>query len=268
MNVYDINGTTIANFKQNCIGDYHVDYKYDEISNANYTVIRIFKKKTDGTVQFPFVYAPNGTGAGKQSTLQMNSVKTFPIAINAGLFYVSGTDIGKPRGTVIQNSQVIKQETPDSISIYILTVDESGNLGYADRSASGSELVQNGIVSAVCGWAPIIINYDDATLVIPDAYDDQTNAQRQIIGQFGNGDYAILTCEGRDYDHSDGWTMNEARAICKKLGLKFAYNLDGGGSTETVVGKKQINTIYEGTHGRIVPTYIVFNGTNIFEVPN
>ena len=52
------------------------------------------------------------------------------------------------------------------------------------------------------------------------------------------------------------------------MGLKFAFALDGGGSTETVIGETQINTIYEGTYGRKVPTYIIFNGTGIFNVPS
>jgi hypothetical protein len=89
-----------------------------------------------------------------------------------------------------------------------------------------------------------------------------SNAQRQIIGQWGCGDYAIITCEGRSNHNSDGWTIAEAQQICIKHGLKFAYNLDGGGSTETMLGKKHINTIYENETGRCVPTFIVFNGKN------
>lgn len=52
--------------------------------------------------------------------------------------------------------------------------------------------------------------------------------------------------------------------ICVKHGLEFAYLLDGGNSVETVVGSKHINSIYEGNLGRKVPTFIIFNGTNIF----
>ena len=60
----------------------------------------------------------------------------------------------------------------------------------------------------------------------------------------------------------------EAQTICQKIGLKFAYNLDGGGSTETILGKKQINTIYENQTGRKVPSFIVFNGTDEYFVPS
>lgn len=262
--VYSIDGKKLVkDFFENM----HMDYRYDSASDANYTVLRIFKNRVDGEKQYPFVYAPNGSGAATTSALQMNIRDGFEVAINGGVFYTSGADALKPRGIVVQNSVIIKQESV-SAPIYPLTIDANGNLSYATPEDDIEDLIGDGIVSIVSGWSPIIIDYDDATLVIDDAYNDQSNAQRQIIGQFGNGDYAIITCEGRNYDHSDGWTMNEARAICKELGLKFAYNLDGGGSTETVIGKKQVNTIYEGTYGRVVPTFIVFNGTDTFSVPD
>lgn len=264
--MYDVNGNRISSsyFWENA----HIDYEYDEATNANYTVIRVFKTKTDGSRQFPFVYVPNGTGVAQKSTLAMNQTKNFYIAINAGVFYVDGgANNLKPRGTVIQNGVLIQQGEDEATEYYPLTIDGNGNFSYVKQGYSGQTLVDNGIVSAVCGWCPWIIDYEDARDIITDGYNPTFNAQRQIIGQFGNGDYAIITCEGRNFDHSDGWTPSEAIAICKKIGLKFAYNLDGGGSTETVIGKKQINTIYEGANGRAVPTYIVFNGTDTFNVP-
>lgn len=268
MGVYDITGNKIGDLDNSFADNMQLDYRFDEATNANYTVLRIFKVKLDGTKQYPFVYVPNGTGAATQSTLQMNIEKKFNVAINGGVFTMSSdSDNGKPRGVIVQDGNLIQQGTSSS-RIFPLVIDSNGDLGYAQPDASGTELIANGAVSVLSGWAPIIINYDDASLVISGAYHDDTNAQRQILGQFGNGDYAIITCEGRNYDHSDGWTIDEAITVCKEIGLRFAYNLDGGGSTETVIGKKQINTIYEGTYGRIVPTYVVFNGTDAFGVPS
>jgi exopolysaccharide biosynthesis protein len=262
---YNLAGDLIVSKADAALGDAHLDYEYDEATNANYTVLRIFQTKLDGSKQYPFVYVPNGTGAAVMSTLEMAEQHDFIAAINAGTFYHAlGTD--KPRGVTIQNGVLVQQGVVTEAPYYPLTIDNSGNLSYAAPDANGNTLISNGIVSAVCGWDPIIIDYADSTEVITDGYEDTSNAQRQIIGQWGNGDYCILTCEGRDYDHSDGWTIAEARTICKKLGLKFAYNLDGGGSTETVIGKKQINTIYENDKGRLVPTYIIFNGSDTFSV--
>ncbi len=260
MPVYDLNGVEIADLSRQSdfalfSSNMQIDYKYDSVGDANYTVIRVFKNRIDGTKQYPFVYCPNGLNAATESTLSMNKRKNYPLAINAGVFNVS-TQI--PSGIVIQDGVLIQDR---SSSGNVLIIDANGNLS-VDDNTSGADLVSAGIVSAIGGIGrnPIINNYE-----IPSGGTWLTdNAQRQIIGQFGNGDYAVITCEGRNYDHSDGWTIAEAQRVCQELGLKFAFNLDGGGSTETVLGKKQINTIYEGTYGRIVPTYIVFNGTDSF----
>lgn len=237
-----------------------VDYAYDESTGAYYTVIRIYKQKLDGSYQYPFVYAPNGAGAGNKSTYDMAVSDGWLLAINSGVFDTSNK---KPDGIVIQGGVVIHNApTATHSKNKPLTIDGNGNLGYAAYDADASELVSAGIVSAVCGFMPIIVDYDAVPASEWNSVSHYTeNAQRQIIGQWGNGDYAIITCEGRSFHNSDGWTIAEAQAICQKHGLKFAYNLDGGGSTETMLGKKHINTIYENATGRVVPTFIVFNGT-------
>lgn len=262
MSVYDISGNLIgdvAETDENTLfaSNMQLDYKHDEESDTNYTVIRIFKTRKDGEKQYPFAYCPNKMNAATQSALEMNRIKKFPIAINAGII---DTSTMIPIGTVIENGVAIR----DGADIYrpVLTIDGNGNLG-TSMETSAATLVSQGIVSALVGVGnnPIISNYE-----IPSGQFITDHAQRQIIGQFGNGDYAIITCEGRSNDNSTGWSIPEAQRVCQELGLKFAYNLDGGGSTETVIGGKQINAIYERTNGRIVSTFIVFNGTTEFPI--
>ena len=221
------------------------------------------------------MYCPNGINSATQSTLEMNLQKKFYCAINGGRFLSTTTDA--PIGTVIQNSTVIQQGAAENFyqgsqlhySLFVLTIDADGDLGYAEPLASASGLISSGIVSAVHGFLPIVINSQDAKQTIVSSYlDNAEDAQRQIIGQKQNGDYVIITAEGRNYKNSTGWTIPQATQVCLAMGLKFAFALDGGGSTETVIGETQINTIYEGTYGRKVPTYIIFNGTGIFNVPS
>ncbi len=254
-----ISNDELGSFIQNT----DIDYAFDSSTNANYTVIRIYKERIDGSKQYPFVYAPNGVDSGQFTTYDLSHDEGWLLAINAGVFDMSNC---KPDGILIQNGEVL-QDIPTATHSQCkpLTIDSNGNLGYAQYNADSSALVDSGIVSAVTGFMPIIVDY---TPVPSSEWNSVThyteNAQRQIIGQFGNGDYAIITCEGRSFDNSDGWTIAEAQAICQKHGLKFAYNLDGGGSTETMLGLKHLNTIYENTTGRKVPTFIVFNGTTTF----
>lgn len=260
MSVYSLNGSklgdvTFENDSNIFSSNMHIDYKFDASGNANYTVIRIFKNRLDGSVQYPFVFCPNKMNAATQSTLSMNKQKGFPIAINAGIL---DTSTLKPLGVVVENGVAVRNS---ELGYTALTIDQNGDLGITNETDAAT-IINNGIVSALVGVGnnPIINNYE-----IPNGIFLNDNAQRQIIGQFGNGDYAIITCEGRNFDHSDGWTIAEAQRVCQEFGLKFAYNLDGGGSTETVIYKKQLNTIYEGSYGRIIGTYIVFNGTNEFK---
>lgn len=247
------------------IDNIDVDYRFDATSNANYTVIRVYKNTIHGGKQYPFVFAPNGAeaaGSRNKSTYEMNTEYGFVLALNAGIFDQSN---GKPDGVLIMNGESFQTGASTTHSqCKPLWIDEDGDLHSSAYDTSSADLISQGCVSAVCGFMPIIVDYDPVPSSewndVSHYYD---NAQRQIIGQFGNGDYAIVTCEGRNYQNSDGWTIAEAQTVCQEIGLKFAYNLDGGGSTELMLGMKHVNTIYDGTYGRKVPTFIVFNGTAI-----
>lgn len=234
-------------------------YAFDDVSSTNYTVFRINKKRIDGTNQFPFLryFSTMITGSTLTSREGWNFV------INGG----TGT------GLIIENSIVIDDTTlPVETGAIPLSINQNGDLGYLDVDfiGKGQTYVQQGVVSAMCGFFPIIDNYEDFNYPtdIPGTNTEAwQHAQRQIIGQFGNGDYLIITSEGRDFDNSIGLTMTDAQRICKKLGVKFAYNLDGGGSVQTYVGKRKTNILYTSGE-RVRGTFIVFNGTDTFNVPN
>lgn len=261
--LYSVNGNIVYNSMSNDFADnMELDYEFDATTNANYTVLRVYQKKKDGTKQYPFVRVP----ASKTTALDLANAEGWYLTINAGLG-MTGVPID---GIAIQNGVLIHDSpTEYHVGAMPITINGSGTLGYTQANPSGATLISQGIVSAILGFCPIIVDYEPVEPPVVEHVSHFTqNAQRQIIGQFGNGDYAIITCEGRNYDHSDGWTIAEAQTICQKLGLKFAYNLDGGGSTATVLGKKQINTIYENETGRQVPSFIVFNGTDTYGIPD
>lgn len=253
--IYDVNGNSIGgDFINSC------QLATGIHEGTFYYALRIFKKKPDGTSQYPFVIAANGTSATDKSALDYALENDFLLVMNSGLGRASGGSY-TPMGVLIQNGQTIQDE---QITYRPLTVDGNGDLGTAAADTTAATLISNGAVSALCSFGPIVEDYDAVSQEDYPSSNWSTNAQRQIIGQYGNGDYAIITCEGRDYDNSVGWTIPQAQSLCVLLNLKFAYNLDGGGSTETVIGKKQLNTIYEGTTGRKVCSFIVFNGKSTY----
>lgn len=234
-----------------------IDYGY--YAGTFYSLTHVNKKRTDGTMQYPFVrYIP-----GRTTAHELAEAENWGLIFNGGV----GTGLG------IENSILITDDpdtdTPGTLS---LTIDRNGDLSYveANTAGKGQEYIANGIVSATCGFFPLIENYEDfdyPTDIPGTETPSWQMAQRQIIGQYANGDYAFITSDGRGFNNSLGFTMEEAQALCKTLGLKFAFNLDGGGSTQTVVRRRNMNLIYEGTYGRKRGYFIVFNGTTQFGIP-
>lgn len=272
--LYDVHGVPLTDDVEGFGGLIHHQYKRDPTTNAFYTLLSIPQTDKNGNKQYPFVYWANYPNGGIESTYEMNRRKNFLVAINAGRFaapYGAGVTLtGLPKGTVIQNSVVLQQGTSENANAtmdWVLTIDNMGVLGYAKPTASASDMVHNGIVSAVAGFIPILTNYVSIEDVESEdiGYVERTeDSQRQVIGQYDNGDYVVITAEGRGYQGGGWFTVRQTIDLCKSLGIKNAFMLDGGGSTETVVKKKQLNPFYDNTYGRVVPTYIIFNGTTSF----
>ncbi|MBQ7656139.1 MAG: phosphodiester glycosidase family protein [Clostridia bacterium] len=281
--LYDVNGRILYNDKAaDFSNNMELDYAYDSATGANYTVIRVFKTKRDGTKQYPFVRYP-----GRMRTAALMADENWLLAINAGVGLSEEWAAGLGRGSTytdlidgvaIENGVVIAGNPAEYHAGAIpLTIDANGDLGTAAADATGASLIASntvsngkitsGIVSATCGFCPIIEDYapTESFPTVSNVTHFTDNAQRQIIGQWGNGDYAIISCAGRNMQNSDGWTLAEAQTVCQKLGLKFAYNLDGGTSTSTYLGKKPVWDFQGGA--RIVPSFIVFNGSDQYAVP-
>ena len=233
-------------------------------ANTSYTVAQIFKKKIDGTYQYPFIRIIP-TEADRKTAYDLARREGWDFVINGGGW----------EGPAIENSTVVLDDAPwYQPGGCIITIDGNGDFGYKDNVVAGdaAQLVAQGIVSAFYHFFPLIVNYNnyDYPTDIPYTFGDHNweVAQKQIIGQYENGDYCIITAEGRGFANSVGFTVPQIQSLCKNMGLKFAYHLDGGGSTQTVMGLKHVNHIYEGTSGRLLPGFIVFNGTNTFSIPN
>ena len=64
---------------------------------------------------------------------------------------------------------------------------------------------------------------------------------RCILGYYEPGHYCLILIDGRRKGHSIGMNMKEMIELCTRLGLKEAYNLDGGGSAIMTFDGKIIN---------------------------
>jgi exopolysaccharide biosynthesis protein len=176
----------------------------------------------------------------------------------------------RPQGqTIINGVSVTNTPMTDDMGspisddeCYPLCIDANGDLSASyERSVDTATMIADGVKYAVTAWGQFVENFAKAE---SSKYDEIVHVGkyiRQSIGQFQNGDYFVCTV-----DSSRGSVTNEAGMTYDTLanlliskGVKFAYSLDGGGSAETVIGKRQVNPIFEGTSGRAVPTVIYFD---------
>ena len=261
-----LNTTTNTIKKNTAIGSISVEY--GRLNGASYVFVRIPKTLNDGSRLVPKVALTSRDGSlsgTKRSTLNYARDKDTIFTLNAGLFNVKTVE---PVGQLIIDgvSLINTPMTSDNgvpihpDECYPLAIDGNGNLKTYPRNADTAAMIADGVKYAVTAWGKLVDNFKITTKDINNEIVHPGKYIRQSIGQYQNGDYCVCSV-----DMTRGPVTNEAGLSYEELaqlfvdrGVKFAYSLDGGGSAETVIGKRQLNPIYEGSAGRAVPTVITF----------
>ena len=243
--------------------------EYGRRDGSSYVFCRIPKTLNDGRTIMPKVRLTSADGSltgSKRSTLTYARATNSIFAINAGLFDMTKyIPVGQ---TILDGVSVVNTPMEDDngspisdTECYPLCIDANGVLSapYA-RSVDTAAMIADGVTQAVTGWGKIVENFEIMLDDINAEIVHQGNYIRQSIGQYQNGDYAVCTVDMTrgSVENEAGLTYEALAQIFIDHGVKFAYSLDGGGSAQTVIGKRQLNPIYEGTTGRRVPTVISF----------
>ena len=133
-------------------------------------------------------------------------------------------------------------------------------------------LINDGIVNCLSGFSPLVVNNNafdftditdlSSTSEIAQNFLDSLPVKhpRQIIGQDDDNNFYIFSIMGR-FNNSEGFNYYEMQDYCLSKGLKNAFNLDGGGSMQTVYNKNYIfypSQELDTNIDRIVPSTIGF----------
>lgn len=264
---------TLYHGKGGCLSDNanamaSIHLEYGRYGGTGYYLIRIPRYSVDGKRIVPKVALTAGEDGTPVSALTYAARENTVFVMNAGLF---NTSTMVPQGqTVIGGESVTNSPMTDDMGTaisdaecYPLCIDAQGNLSSSyGSSVDTADMISDGVKYAVTGWGQILDNYAKAAT---DKFNEIVHSGkyiRQCIGQYNNGDYMVCTVDmARNglAENDGGMTYDTLAALLISKGVKYAYSLDGGGSCETVIGKRQINPIYEGTAGRAVPTVIRFD---------
>ena len=102
---------------------------------------------------------------------------------------------------------------------------------------------------------PIVVNGQDNTNNTPNASDIYaTRAQRTAIGVKADGTYVFLCVDGRgdNANYNKGITLKELANLMINAGCVTAINLDGGGSTQMIVGSEEVINYGRGVGSSIL----------------
>lgn len=239
-----------------------IEHKYDETSHTHYHVLTIPHLDSQNNVIVPNLGTANDNITSyreAERTIDFAKRKQSELVINAGVFSTSFI----PEGFLIQDGVIIKSEGTARDDVEYLTIDNVGRLGTAQPDSNPQTLINEGTKTALLGWYAIIKNGQfvshDSSIVGGDIV-----APRQVIAQDENLNTFIFTCEGRtktDY----GMTIEQvANILINEYNCIFAYNLDGGGSTSTVLYNNKVNyDIDSHTEDRVVPTFLYWKMSDI-----
>ena len=206
---------------------------FDENSKSLYYVVDIPHKDSDGNIikLKTSLGLPNGMTAREFSETNINSA-----IINASVF---NTSTMEPSGVQIKDG-VIKGDKRSG-SLRTLGIKDDNTLVDFTSNVTAQEILDLGINNTVTAFYPIL-NGDEKPYTTVENASSNVNEKhpRQIIAQKQNKDIMFITVEGRNGE-SQGMTYDEMYNVCKNLGATYAFCLDGGGSTQTLVRGNLIN---------------------------
>ena len=184
-------------------------------------------------------------------------------ANNNAVLAINGDYYGaRQSGYVIRNGKLYRDTSGNRDA---LVIQKNGEFKFVSESdTSASELLQDGALQ-VFSFGPVLLNNGEISVGENDEVGmAMASNPRTAIGYLGNNHYVFVVSDGRTSE-SAGLSLYELASFMKELGVKDAYNLDGGGSS-TMVFKGEIinNPTTSGRSGeeRAVSDIVYIGGEN------
>jgi len=235
-------------------GNYTISKYYDSPSATYYFLTRISHKDKDGKIiKLRLAHADQDAGETVRAfALRTNST----LAFNASTQREEGTGI-RPQGVQILGGKVVYDLTTTA---WTLGIKDDNELVAYDPTVRGETILNSGVKNALTAFGPLIQNGATVSADLIKLRGNYAEKNpRQVIAQFANKDILFLSCGGRGFD-GEGMLAKDVIRILHTHGVKFAYMLDGGGSTSTVVEGELVTKKIDasGTKERLRPNFLYF----------
>ncbi|HEY0669539.1 MAG TPA: phosphodiester glycosidase family protein [Sphingobacteriaceae bacterium] len=243
---------TVSAFAENYMYSKH----FDEESGTYYYLTRINHKDKKGKL----IKLRNGMAGKKEgeTALEFAERTQSDLVFNASMG-IKGLDPGirQPVGIQIVDGKIIQDLRPRS---YTLGIKDNNELVAYKPGVRAIDILNDGTKTALTAFIPLIEDHKPVSeTLFKIAGNLIVKHPRQVIAQFDNLDILFLSCGGRGID-GEGMTAKDLMRILEKLNVKFAFNLDGGGSVSTVLEGRLITKKIDenGTQERPRPSFLYF----------
>lgn len=232
---------------------YTITKHYDEPSKTYYFLTQIKHTDKQGQlIKLQHTLASKDTG---ETVRQFATRAGTMLAFNASTQRRPTPETKVPSGVQIVDGKIIHDIKTIA---FTLGIKANNELVFYYPGTSANKMLQDGAVNALTAFIPLIVNHvnaDDSVLVVNKHLPEKH--PRQVIAQFDNLDLLFLSCGGRGFD-GEGMSSKDVMRVLQKLNVKFAYMLDGGGSTSLVMGDKLLTKKIDssGTMERTRPDFL------------
>ncbi|QNL48807.1 phosphodiester glycosidase family protein [Olivibacter sp. SDN3] len=225
-----------------CDSVYTVTRHYDEISETYYHLTEINREDNNGnTIRLMNGHAAKVEGeTGTEFARRMDCC----VAFNASMGKSNlPPNVREPVGIQIIDGNIVQALTSRRYTLGIK--DENELLAYLPWETAANMLT-DGANDALTAFIPLIEDHQPVPQAVLDSVGNSSvKHPRQVIAQYDNGNVLVLSCGGRGYD-GEGMTAQDLVRILSALDVRFAFNLDGGGSVTTMVNGERITPLIDG----------------------
>lgn len=214
----------------------------DEITNTEYILTYIPNKDKNGNmIKLKYGYS-NDTWVYPEDG-HLDTAREFSNRHNAS--FVANSSL--PKGRQVHNGTVVNNNPFGEY--YSMGINDVNDLKAFDKNTTAQSMINQGFDNVVSGFYPLIINgsefYFDSS---NDTENNMPKNPRQIICQKKNKDIFFITATGRGLKGGQGLDFSDMKRICLKHEANFAFNLDGGGSIQTVVRGSLVNNLMDNNN--------------------
>ncbi len=246
--ILDMLGSTVEKYRSD-----KVEIKIFPLSELGYRGY-IAKVKLFDPNAFKVVLGKDSLGK-LENTSDAAKRKDAILAINGGGFYTekrSGSTYAQLIGNTLIDGQLVEPFNGYPGDLFFAGINKKGQvIGAIPKTES--ELMELQPYQGT-SFIPVLLS-DGKKVEIPEKW-KKTNQPRTIIGKYANDDLIMIVIDGRQGNWSAGVTLELLQDKLLTLGVKEAYNLDGGGSSTMYYGGRVLNRPSDGKE-RPVANHII-----------